>query len=127
MTEAKPPEAEAAESELSVFIIPVEESKKEKTLALSQALAELVDSKENKQISGSSEGVEKKMVEIAWGINSSGKEAELGEKAEQEQDVTEDVIVLEQIQIEEKTSLYQKKVELIVEKTGGIELSENFE
>ena len=37
------------------------------------------------------------------------------------------MIVLEQIQIEEKTSLYQKKVELIVEKTGGIELSETFE
>ena len=50
--EAKPSETEAAESELSVSVIPVEESKeKEKTLVLSSALVELVvDSKEIQKI-----------------------------------------------------------------------------
>ena len=50
--QAKPSETEAAKkSELSVSVIPVEESKEEeKTLALSSALAELVaDSKENEK------------------------------------------------------------------------------
>ena len=51
---AKPSEAEAALSELFISMIPVDESnKKEKTLALSSALAELVvDSRDDKQISG---------------------------------------------------------------------------
>ena len=37
------------------------------------------------------------------------------------------MLVLEQIQIEEKTSLDQKKGEFIIEKTGEIELSEDVE
>ena len=56
--EAKPSEGKAAESVLSVSVILVDDSKKkEKTLMLSNALAKLVvDSKEDKQISG--DGVE---------------------------------------------------------------------
>ena len=62
--EAKPSEGKGAKYELSVSVIPVDESKeKEKTLALSNALAGLVDSKKDKQISGDGEGVEKKEVE----------------------------------------------------------------
>ena len=49
------------------------------------------------------------MVEIALDIGASGNEFELGEKAEQEQDVTEAVLVLEQIQIEETSSSDQKR------------------
>ena len=61
-SEAKPSEAKAAKSELSVSIIPVDESKKEeKTLVLSSVLAELlVHRKEDKEMSGDSEGVEQK-------------------------------------------------------------------
>ena len=49
--EAKPSETEAAKSELSLSVIPVEESKKEeKTLMLSSALLQLVvDNKEVKK------------------------------------------------------------------------------
>ena len=62
--EAKLSETEAAESELSASMISVEESKKEeKTSVLASALVELVvDSKEDKQISGNGEGVKKKEV-----------------------------------------------------------------
>ena len=52
----------------------------------------------------------KKVAEIAADICASGKEVDLGEKAEQ---------------IEKKTSLDQKKVETIIEKTGGIKLSKD--
>ena len=51
------------------------------------------------------------MIEIARDIGASGKKVELGEMAKQKQDVIKAVVVLEQIQIEEKTSLDQKKVE----------------
>ena len=50
---------------------------------------------------------------MASGIVASCKKVELGKEAEQEQDVTEAVFVLEQIQIDEKTPLDQKKAELI--------------
>ena len=90
---------------------------------LSSAFAELVvDSEKDKQISGNGEGVEKKVVEINSNIGASGKEVKLGEKAEHEQDITEAVLVLEQIQIDEKTFLDQKKEKLIVEKTGEISI-----
>ena len=51
--EAKPSEADAAESELSLSAIPIEERKEEeKTLMLSSALADLIAvSEEDKQIS----------------------------------------------------------------------------
>ena len=54
--------SEAAESKLSISVIPVEESKEEeKTLMLSSALAELVvDSEEDKQISGNGKGSKRK-------------------------------------------------------------------
>ena len=108
--EMKPSETEATEFALSVLVIPVKESKKEeKTLMLTSALAELVvDSEDDKQISGVDEGG-KKVVDIASDIGASGKEVNVGEEAEQKQDVTEAVLILEQIQIEEKTSLDQKK------------------
>ena len=63
--EAKPSEAEAAESDLSLSVIPVDESKEEeKTLVLSSVLAELdAYTKEKKQILGNCEEVEKKQVE----------------------------------------------------------------
>ena len=72
---AKPSGTEAAESELSVLVIPVEEGKKEeKTLMLSNALTELVvDSEENKQILGNGKGVEKKLVEIASDVGALDK------------------------------------------------------
>ena len=57
------------------------------------------------------------MEKIASDINASGKGVELGKEAEQEQDITEAVLVLEQIPIEKETFLDQKRVELIVEKT----------
>ena len=62
--EAKPSEAEAAKSELSVSVIPVDDSKKEeKAWALSSALTELVvDSNEGEQILGDGEGVKQKEV-----------------------------------------------------------------
>ena len=133
--EARPSETEAAEkSQFSVSVIPVEESKKEeKTLMLSSALAEwIVDSQEVEknsdkkgvekkdeqdvteiqeeiQISGSGERVEKKGVRTAFDIDASGEEVKLGEKVEHEQDVTEALLVLEQIQMEEKTSLEDVK------------------
>ena len=66
------------------------------------------------EISSDTEEVELK--KIVSDINALGKEVELGRKAEQEQVITEAVLVLEWILIEEKTSLDQKKVELIVEK-----------
>ena len=66
------------------------------------------------------------MVEIASNIGVSGKEVELGEKTEHEQDVTEAFLVLELVQKEEKTSLDQNSVELIVEKTGKIKVSDYF-
>ena len=73
---------------------------------LSSALAEwFVDIEEDKQILVNDEEVKKKVVEIASDIGASAKEFELGKKAEQEQDVTEAVLILKQIQIEEKTSL----------------------
>ena len=58
--EAKPSEAEAAESELSASLTSVDERKKEeKSLVLSSDLAELVvDTKEDKQTSGDDEWVE---------------------------------------------------------------------
>ena len=56
------------------------------------------------------------MAEIASDIGASGEEVEPRDKAEQEQDVTEAVFILEQSQIKEKTYLDQKKEELIVEK-----------
>ena len=52
--EDKPSEKKSPESELSVIVVPVHDSKKEKMdpLAFSSAIAELVvDSKEDKQIS----------------------------------------------------------------------------
>ena len=88
--EAKPSEAEATESEFFASVIPVDEGKEEeKNLALSSALAEpVVDSNEDKQISGNVKGVKKIVVEIAPDIDASGKEVEIGENTEQE-DVTE--------------------------------------
>ena len=108
-------------------MIPVQESKEEVyTLMLSRALAELVvDSEEVKQISGNDEWFKLKVIEIASDIGDSSKEVELGEKTEHEQNVTEAMLVLEQIQIEEKTSLDKKKVGLIVEITGEIRVSED--
>ena len=64
---------------------------------------------EEMQMSGSSEEVEKKVVEMASDIGASGKEVELGEKEEPEEGVTEALLVLEKIQIEEKTSLEDVK------------------
>ena len=63
--EAKLLEGKSPESELSVSVIPVHESKKEeKILVLSSAMTKLVvDIKKDKQISGYSEGVKKKEVE----------------------------------------------------------------
>ena len=49
------------------------------------------------QISGNGERVKKKTIEIASDIGASGKEVELGEKAEHEQDVSDALLVLEQI------------------------------
>ena len=64
---AKPSEAKASESELSISVIPVGESKEdEKTLILFILLEELVvGSEEDKQITGNNEVVKKKVVEIA--------------------------------------------------------------
>ena len=60
--EAKPSKGKAAESEISVSVIPVDKSKKEeKTFALSSAMAKLiVDTKEEEQNSGDEEKVEQK-------------------------------------------------------------------
>ena len=62
--EAKPSEADAVESELSVSAIPIEERKEEeKTLMLSSALADLIAvSEEDKQISCDGERWKKKML-----------------------------------------------------------------
>ena len=80
---------------------------------LSSALEELVvDSEEDKQILGNGEGVKKKIVELASDISASGNEFKLGQKAEQEQDITEAVLVFEQTQIDEKTSLDDKNQEI---------------
>ena len=57
------------------------------------------------QISGNGKRLEKNAVEIASDIGVSGKEVELGEKAEHEQDVTDALLVFAQIHIEEKTCL----------------------
>ena len=57
------------------------------------------------QMSSNGEGVQKKKVKTASDLCSSGKEVELGKKEEPEKDVTEALLVLEKIQIEEKTSL----------------------
>ena len=54
------------------------------------------------QISHNCERVEKKVSEIASDIGASGKEVQLGEMAEHEQDVTETLLVLEQIKKEKK-------------------------
>ena len=131
--EARPSETEAAErSELSASVIPIEESKEEeKTLMLSSALAEPVvvekvkknsdkkgvekkdedetEIQEEMQMSGNGEGVEEKVIETASDLGASGKEVELGENEGPEKDVTEALPVLEQIQIEEKTSLEDVK------------------
>ena len=61
------------------------------------------------------------MFEIASDIVTSGKEVELEEKVEHEKDVTEALLILEQIQIKEKC----KKVELVVETTGWVEVSDD--
>ena len=66
--EAKQSEVEATESEISLLVIPVDQSKEEKkVLTLSNALAELiVESKEDKKIKvivkGSKKDMEKKIV-----------------------------------------------------------------
>ena len=44
------------------------------------------------------------MIETASDLGASGKEVELGEKEDHEKDETVALLVLEQIQIEEKTS-----------------------
>ena len=82
-----------------------------------------VDKRREMKISGGIEEVE--LEKIASEIDASGKGFELGKEAEQEKDVTEAVLVLEQIQIEKKISLDQLKVELVVEKTGEIKLSDD--
>ena len=63
--EAKSSEGTAAESELYASVISIDESKEEeKTLVFSSALTELfAESKENKQISGDGERIEKKEAE----------------------------------------------------------------
>ena len=127
--EARPSETEAAErSELSASVISVEESmEEEKTMMLSSALAKLVvgskvekistnkgvekkdededetELQEEMQMSGNGEGVKKKVVKTASDEGASGKEVELGEKEEPGEGVTEALLVLENIQIEEKT------------------------
>ena len=50
------------------------------------------------------------MIETASDLVASGKEVELGEKEEPEKDVTGALLVLEKIQIEEKTSLDDVKM-----------------
>ena len=61
------------------------------------------------QVSGYVEGVKKKVVEVASDISDSSKKVLLGMKAEHAQDVTEALLVLEHIQIVEKTSLEDVK------------------
>ena len=82
--EARTLETKATEkSELSVSVIPVEERKEEKkTLALTRTLTELVVDIKDVKIISDKKGVEKKV----------------------EHDVTDAVLVLEQIQIERKAS-----------------------
>ena len=63
------------------------------------------------------------MVEIASDTGASGKKVDLGEKEDYEQDLTQAVLVLEQIQRKEKISIDEKKVELIVEKLGENKVS----
>ena len=84
---AKPSETEAAESDFSVSVVPAEESKEEeKTLASSSTLTEpVVESKEVKKIQ-----IRKEL-------------------KRDEQDVTEAMLVLEQIQIEEKLLWIRKR------------------
>ena len=74
------------------------------------------------EISGNTKEVELK--KVASEIDASGKGVELVKEEKQEQDVTEAVLVLEQIQMEKKLSLDQSKTELFVEKPGDIKLSE---
>ena len=64
---------------------------------------------EEMQMSGNGEEDKKKVTETAPDLGDSDKEVELGEKEEHEQDVTEALLVLETIQIEEKTSLEDVK------------------
>ena len=89
--EAKLSEMGAEESELFAPAISIEESKEEKKpLRLSSELAELVvDSEEDKQISGNDEEVEKKVVEIDSAKDAGGKKVKLGKKAEHEQGLTD--------------------------------------
>ena len=54
------------------------------------------------QITGYGEGVIKKMVEVASDVAASGKEVKFCEKAEYKQGEIEAILVIEQIQIEEK-------------------------
>ena len=61
-------------------------------------------------MSGNGEKVEQKVIETASDLGASCKEIELGEKEEPEKDVTDALLVLEQIQIEEKTSLEDIKM-----------------
>ena len=61
-------------------------------------------------MSGNGEKVEQKVIETASDLGASWKEIELGEKEEPEKDVTDALLVLEQIQIEEKTSLEDMKM-----------------
>ena len=49
------------------------------------------------------------MVETTSDLGTSGKEVQLGEKEDLEKDVTETLLILEQIQIKEKTSLEDAK------------------
>ena len=57
-------------------------------------------------MAGISKGVEKKVIETASDLVASGKKVELGEKEVPEKDVTEALLVLEKIQIAEKTSFF---------------------
>ena len=64
---------------------------------------------EERQISGTGEGVQKKVIESASHISASGKEVELDEKEEPKNYVAEALLVLEKIQIKEKSSLEDVK------------------
>ena len=88
--------------------------KEEKDLFGLFSMSLTVDNGREMEISGATEEFE--LEKTALEIDASSKGVELGKEAEQKQDVIEAVLVLEQIQIEEKISSDQSKIEPIVDK-----------